>query len=60
MRKVLPAVVKVTGPEAGAVQVHHMSQVGPWMGGDVAGVLSVRDIIRVWTEDGAQCELPQS
>lgn len=29
-------------------------------GGDVAGVLSVRDIIRVWTEDGAQCELPQS
>lgn len=29
-------------------------------GGDVAGVLSVRDIIRVWTADGAQCELPQS
>ncbi len=29
-------------------------------GSDVAGVLSVRDIIRVWTEDGAQCELPQS
>jgi len=29
-------------------------------GGHVAGVLSVRDIIRVWTEDGARCELPQA
>lgn len=28
-------------------------------GGDVVGVLSIRDIIRVWTADGAQCELPQ-
>jgi CBS domain-containing protein len=29
-------------------------------GGDVVGVLSVRDIIRVWTQDGAQCELHPS
>jgi CBS domain-containing protein len=26
-------------------------------GGDVIGVLSVRDIIRAWTDDGASCEL---
>ncbi len=27
-------------------------------GGEVAGVLSVRDIIRCWTRDGASCDLP--
>lgn len=26
--------------------------------GDVAGVLSVRDVVRCWTEEGAHCELP--
>lgn len=26
-------------------------------GGDVIGVLSVRDIVRCWTEEGAKCEL---
>ena len=29
-------------------------------GGEVAGVLSVRDIVRCWTDDGASCEIPQS
>jgi CBS domain-containing protein len=28
-------------------------------GGETVGVLSVRDIVRVWTDDGASCELPQ-
>jgi CBS domain-containing protein len=27
-------------------------------GGELAGVLSMRDIVRVWTGDGASCELP--
>ncbi len=27
-------------------------------GGELAGVLSMRDIVRVWTDDGASCELP--
>jgi CBS domain-containing protein len=27
--------------------------------GETAGILSVRDIVRVWTDDGACCELPQ-
>lgn len=26
--------------------------------GEVVGVLSVRDIVRVWSEDGAICEMP--
>lgn len=26
--------------------------------GEVAGVLSMRDIVRCWTDDGAICELP--
>lgn len=26
--------------------------------GDLAGMLSMRDIVRVWTGDGASCELP--
>ena len=29
-------------------------------GGEVAGVLSVRDIVRCWTEDGAICDVPPS
>ncbi|MGI8559238.1 MAG: CBS domain-containing protein [Solirubrobacteraceae bacterium] len=27
-------------------------------GGEVAGMLSVRDVVRVWTDDGASCEVP--
>jgi CBS domain-containing protein len=27
-------------------------------GGETAGILSVRDIMRCWTDDGASCELP--
>ena len=26
--------------------------------GETAGILSVRDIVRCWTDDGASCELP--
>jgi CBS domain-containing protein len=29
-------------------------------GGEVAGLLSMRDIVRCWTEDGAICEVPES
>jgi CBS domain-containing protein len=29
-------------------------------GGEMVGVLSVRDIVRCWTDDGASCEVPQS
>jgi len=29
-------------------------------GGETAGILSVRDIVRCWTDDGAICEIPQS
>ena len=29
-------------------------------GGDTVGVLSVRDIVRCWTDDGAICEVPPS
>jgi len=28
-------------------------------GGDVVGVLSVRDIVRCWTDDGAVCDVPE-
>jgi CBS domain-containing protein len=28
-------------------------------GGETAGILSVRDIVRKWTGDGASCEVPQ-
>jgi CBS domain-containing protein len=28
--------------------------------GDAVGVLSMRDIVRCWTDDGASCEIPQS
>jgi CBS domain-containing protein len=27
-------------------------------GGELVGVLSMRDIVRCWTEDGASCEVP--
>ena len=27
-------------------------------GGQLVGVLSMRDIVRVWTDDGASCPLP--
>lgn len=27
-------------------------------GGEIAGVLSMRDIVRVWTGDGAACDVP--
>ena len=27
--------------------------------GETSGLLSVRDIVRCWTDDGASCELPQ-
>jgi CBS domain-containing protein len=29
-------------------------------GGEITGVLSVRDIVRCWTDDGAICEVPES
>jgi CBS domain-containing protein len=29
-------------------------------GGETAGILSVRDIVRCWTDDGASCDIPQS
>ena len=28
-------------------------------GGETAGVLSVRDIVRCWTDDGASCDVPR-
>jgi CBS domain-containing protein len=28
-------------------------------GADVVGVLSVRDVVRCWTDDGAACEVPE-
>ncbi len=27
-------------------------------GGEIAGMLSVRDVVRVWTGDGATCDVP--
>ena len=29
-------------------------------GGETVGVLSMRDIVRCWTEDGAVCDVPES
>jgi CBS domain-containing protein len=29
-------------------------------GGEIAGVLSVRDIVRCWTDDGAICDVPET
>jgi CBS domain-containing protein len=28
--------------------------------GELAGILSMRDIVRCWTEDGASCEVPKA
>jgi hypothetical protein len=28
--------------------------------GEVAGLLSMRDIVRCWTDDGAICDVPAS
>jgi CBS domain-containing protein len=28
-------------------------------GADVVGVLSVRDVVRCWTDDGASCDVPE-
>jgi len=28
-------------------------------GGEVTGVLSMRDIVRCWTADGATCDVPE-
>src|SRR3712207_9025847 len=27
-------------------------------GGDIVGILSVRDVVRCWTDDGAMCDVP--
>ena len=27
-------------------------------GGEIAGIMSVRDIVRCWTDDGASCDIP--
>ena len=29
-------------------------------GGEVAGLLSMRDVVRCWTDDGAICDVPAS
>jgi CBS domain-containing protein len=29
-------------------------------GGDIAGVVSMRDIVRCWTDDGSICDVPES
>jgi CBS domain-containing protein len=29
-------------------------------GGEVAGLLSMRDVVRCWTDDGAICDVPES
>ena len=29
-------------------------------GAEVAGLLSMRDVVRCWTDDGASCDVPQS
>ena len=29
-------------------------------GGEIVGVISVRDIVRCWTDDGASCDVPES
>jgi CBS domain-containing protein len=28
--------------------------------GEIAGILSVRDVVRCWTDDGAICDVPES
>ena len=29
-------------------------------GADVVGILSVRDVVRCWTDDGATCDVPEA
>jgi len=29
-------------------------------GAEITGILSVRDVVRCWTDDGAICEVPTS
>jgi CBS domain-containing protein len=29
-------------------------------GSEIIGILSVRDVVRCWTDDGALCEVPES
>jgi hypothetical protein len=29
-------------------------------GGEPSGIISVRDVVRCWTDDGAICEVPPS
>jgi CBS domain-containing protein len=29
-------------------------------GSDIVGILSVRDVVRCWTDDGALCDVPES
>ena len=29
-------------------------------GGETVGILSVRDVVRCWTDDGAICDVPES
>jgi CBS domain-containing protein len=29
-------------------------------GGEIVGILSVRDIVRCWTDDGASCDVPDT
>jgi CBS domain-containing protein len=29
-------------------------------GGELAGILSMRDIVRAWTDDGASCDIPEA
>jgi len=29
-------------------------------GAEITGILSVRDVVRCWTDDGAICEVPES
>jgi CBS domain-containing protein len=29
-------------------------------GGEIAGILSVRDVVRCWTDDGAICDVPEN
>ena len=28
--------------------------------GEITGILSVRDVVRCWTDDGARCDVPES
>jgi signal-transduction protein with cAMP-binding, CBS, and nucleotidyltransferase domain len=45
--------------EAAVTMVHHgFRHLIVVDGGELAGVLSMRDIVRCWTDDGSSCELP--